>query len=397
MTKILTGLDVLLADPGRFLKGTRLGLVANHTSLAGDRRHSVSHFRQDKRFDLKKLFAPEHGFYGTDQDMAPVAGRTDPTSGLTVISLYGDRADSLHPDPEILQDLDVLVFDIQDIGARYYTFIYTMANCMAACREAGVAMVVCDRPNPVNGRQVEGNLIQDVCRSFVGQYPIANRHGMTCGELALLFNDHFAIGCDLTVVAMQGWNREMWFDETGLPWTPPSPNMPSLATATVYSGMCLVEGTQLSEGRGTTLPFEQYGAPYIDAHRLAERLNRENPPGVFFRPHYFKPAFHKWAGETCGGVQLHITDRRTFKPVITGIAATMAVAGLYPKEFAWRTEPYEFVKDPPAIDLLYGNSQLRKIFTQQQTPLATIEESWKDDLDAFLTLRENFLLYKEDN
>jgi len=394
VTQILTGLDVLLADPGRFLKGTRLGLVANHTSLAGDRRHSVSHFQQDQRFELKKLFAPEHGFYGTDQDMAPVAGHADPASGLEVVSLYGDRAASLHPDPGILQDIDTLVFDIQDIGSRYYTFIYTMANCMAACRQAGVAMVVCDRPNPINGLDVEGNRVTEACRSFVGQYPIANRHGMTCGELALLFNEHFAIGCDLTVVPMRGWRRAMWFDETGLLWTPPSPNMPSLAAAAVYPGMCLVEGTQLSEGRGTTLPFELCGAPSIGAHRLAQHLNRQALPGAFFRPHYFKPTCHKWAGETCGGIQLHITDRQTFKPVITGIAVIMAIAELYPKEFAWRTEPYEFVKDPPAIDLLYGNPQMRKIFAQQQTPLAAIEESWENDLDAFLPLRKSFLIYE---
>ncbi|MEC7640664.1 MAG: DUF1343 domain-containing protein [Nitrospinota bacterium] len=393
MTQILNGLDVLLEDPKRFIKGTRIGLVVNHTSLAQDQKHSIFHFKNDKHFALQKLFAPEHGLYGTAQDMAAVGHHTDPDCGLNVISLYGDRASSLSPDTGNLENIDTLIFDIQDIGSRYYTFIYTMANCMEACRKTGVSMVVCDRPNPINGVQVEGNRIEDSCRSFVGQYPIANRHGMTAGELALLFNQQFDIGCDLTVVSMKGWQRDMWFDATGMTWVPPSPNMPSLSTATVYPGMCLVEGTQLSEGRGTTLPFEHCGAPFIDARTLVENLNRENLPGVFFRPHYFKPMFQKYAGKTCGGIQLHVTDRSIFKPVLTGVAVIMTIATLYPNEFAWRTDSYEFVEDPPAIDLLYGNSQLRKTFLKDTIPLAPIEESWKSDLNDFKILRKDFLIY----
>lgn len=393
MSKILTGLDILLAEPKAFLKGTNLGLVVNHTSLAADYRHSIFHFQRNKTFDLKKLFAPEHGLYGTDQDMVGVANHTDPASGLEVVSLYGDRPDSLSPDPKVLADIDTLIFDIQDIGSRYYTFIYTMANCMQVCRDAGIPIIVCDRPNPINGIQVEGNLVRAPWKSFVGQYPIPNRHGMTAGELAKLFNDHFGIGCDLTVVPIQGWKREMWFDETGLPWVPPSPNMPTVAAATVYPGMCLVEGTHLSEGRGATLPFEQCGAPYIEADKLADSLNRENLPGVFFRPHYFKPTFHKWAGQTCGGVQLHVTERDRFKPVLTGIAVLSAISALYPKEFAWRQEPYEFVKDRLAIDLLYGNSELRETLLKDRCPLTTIEDSWREDLDTFKPIRQNYLLY----
>lgn len=389
----LSGLDVLLADPKRFLKGRNIGLALNHTSIARDGRSSVFHFQRDSSFDLRRLFAPEHGLYGTDQDMVGVAGHTDPASGLEVASLYGDRPESLTPGPQLLEDIDTLVFDIQDVGSRYYTFIYTLANCMRACQEKGIPIVVCDRPNPINGVQVEGNLVGEAFRSFVGQYPIPNRHGMTVGELAMLFNGHFGIGCNLAVVPMRGWKREMWHDETGLSWVPPSPNMPTLAAATVYPGMCLVEGSRLSEGRGTTLPFELCGAPYVEAHDAAEKLNREGLPGVWFRPHYFKPVFHKGAGKTCGGVQLHVVDRRQFKPVLTGIAVLMAIARLYPGDFAWRTEPYEFENERLAIDLLYGNSEFRESFLNGRQPLAAIEDSWRSDLNAFMPVRQDCLLY----
>jgi len=255
VNRIITGLDTLLADPERYLHGQSVGLIANQTSVAGDHRHSIDHFQSHDWFRLKKIFAPEHGLYGIDQDMVKVNDNHDPASGINVLSLYGDVAESLCPHPEQLANLDNLVFDIQDVGSRYYTFIYTLANCMEVCRETGVQMIVCDRPNPVNGVHVEGNLVGENCRSFVGQYPIANRHGMTVGELAKMFNGTFGIACDLTVIPMRGWNRSMWYDETGLPWIAPSPNMPTLDTATVYPGMCLVEGTHLSEGREPLYPL----------------------------------------------------------------------------------------------------------------------------------------------
>lgn len=393
VSRTIVGLDNLLANPDRYVKGKTVGLVVNHTSLAGDFRHSIAHFRDHPKFILKKLFAPEHGLYGVDQDMAAVSDSRDPVSGLEISSLYGSEAKSLSPDPRLLDGLDALIFDIQDIGSRYYTFVYTMANCMRVCREAGVPIVVCDRPNPIGGARVEGNLVGDAWRSFVGQYPLPNRHGMTAGELALLFNGHFGIGCELVVAPMLGWNRSAWFDETGVPWLAPSPNMPTLATATVYPGMCFVEGTQLSEGRGSCLPFEQCGAPYIDAHKLARALAAENLPGVHFRPHYFKPTFHKWAGKTCGGVQLHVTGRDRFKPVISAVAVLRAVAKLYPGDFRWRTEPYEFVSDRPAIDLLYGNPKLRERIVPGEMPLREVEDSWEEELSAFAEVRRQYLLY----
>ncbi|MFQ5451018.1 MAG: exo-beta-N-acetylmuramidase NamZ domain-containing protein [Nitrospinaceae bacterium] len=393
MNRIVTGLDILLSDPERYLSGQNIGLVVNQTSLAGDHRHSITHFHSHNWFNLKKIFAPEHGLYGVDQDMVKVNDNQDPITGLNVMSLYGDVESSLFPNPVQMADLDNLIFDIQDIGSRYYTFIYTLANCMQVCRETGIPMIVCDRPNPINGVTVEGNIVGEAWRSFVGKYPIANRHGMTVGELAKLFNESFGIECDLTVVSMRGWDRGLWYDETTLPWIPTSPNMPTLITASVYPGMCLIEGTRLSEGRGTTLPFELIGAPYIDAHRLAARLKKENLPGVFFRPQYFRPMFHKWSGETCGGVQVHLVDRNRFKPFLTGIAVIRAVEELYPKKFSWRTEPYEFVNDRFAIDLLYGNSDLRERFLNGPYSLWEIEESWKEDLEVFMKLRQNYLLY----
>jgi len=393
MKKVTTGLERLLAEPKKHIKGNRIGLVINHTSVAEDGLPSFIHFHRNKDFQLVKLFAPEHGLYGVDQDMVDVDHGTEPATGVPIVSLYGKDHASLTPDTELMKDIDTLVFDIQDIGSRYYTFIYTLANCLQTCKQAGVPVVVCDRPNPINGVQVEGNLVREGWHSFVGQYSLPNRHGMTIGELAKWFNEDVGIGCDLTVVPMQGWKREMWYDQTGLLWVSPSPNMPMVSTATVYPGMCLIEGTLLSEGRGTTLPFELCGAPGIDAHRLAEALNSEKLPGILFRPQYFKPGFQKCAGETCGGVQLHVTDRNTFKPLITGISVIRTIAQLFPDVFKWRTEPYEFVSDRPAIDLLYGHPEFRETFLPENQSLKEIEKTWQADLADFLAIRRNYLLY----
>jgi len=394
VSRVKTGLDILLAHPGRFLKGKRLGLVANPTSVTADLRHAAQHLSKLEGYQVAALFAPEHGFYGVEQDMAEVAAATDPVTGLAIHSLYGQDANSLVPDPALFENLDGVVFDIQDVGARYYTFIYTLANCMLAAHKAGVPVVVLDRPNPINGVALEGNRVGEGYFSFVGQYPLLTRHGMTVGELARMFRDHFGIACDLTVAPMQGWDRQMWFDQTGLPWVPPSPNMPTLDTATVYPGLCLVEGTQLSEGRGTTRPFEQVGAPGIDPVRLADRLNNEiTLPGVIFRPQWFQPAFQKHRGTVCGGVFLHVTDRAAFRPVLTGVALLKTIAREFPDRFAWRTEPYEFVGDRPAIDLLYGTDALRQSGILPETPLPAIAESWQPDQESFEQIRREFLLY----
>ena len=393
MRRVTPGLEQLLSNPENYLCGSTLGLVVNQTSLTGNGCSSITQFRNNNQFKLSTLFAPEHGLYGIDQDMVSIADQTDPISGLPVKSLYGTDASSLTPSPYLLNEIDNLIFDIQDVGSRYYTFIYTLAKCMQACAESNTRMIVCDRPNPINGLKIEGNLVKEEFLSFVGQYPLPNRHGMTVGELARLFNDHFGIKCDLKVVPMEGWERSMWYDQTGLPWIPPSPNIPTLSTATVYPGMCLIEGTLLSEGRGTTTPFEQVGAPYINAETLAKTLNDESLPGLFFRPQYFKPQFQKWSGKVCGAVQLHITDRDKIKSLVTSITLLSSIKKLYPNEFAWRTEPYEFVSDRLAIDLLYGSPTLREEIDSSSLSLNDLEPSWKEEIKEFLPQREAYLIY----
>ena len=393
MKRVTLGLEKLLANPNEYLCGNTLGLVVNQTSLTSNGQFSIGQFHNNKSFKLKTILAPEHGVYGVDQDMALVADEIEPLSGLIVRSLYGTNTSSLTPSLSLLDGIDNLVFDIQDVGSRYYTFIYTLANCMKTCAQSNTRVVVCDRPNPINGLSVEGNLVEKEFYSFVGQYPIPNRHGMTVGELAILFNEHFGIKCDLKVIPMEGWERSMWYDQTGLPWVSPSPNMPTLSTATVYPGMCLIEGTLLSEGRGTTLPFEQVGAPYINAEVFAKTLNNENLPGLFFRPQYFKPQFQKWSGEVCGGVQLHITERNKIKPLATSISMLFFIKKLYPNDFSWRTEPYEFVNDRLAIDLLYGNSTLREAIESGNLSIKKLESSWEEDIKVFSSQREACLIY----
>jgi uncharacterized protein YbbC (DUF1343 family) len=395
MTQTVPGIDHLLAQPEKYLTGKTVGLIVNHTSVAGDGRHSIEHFKSHSSFTLNSLFAPEHGLYGTAQDMIHIDDERDPLSELNIRSLYGKNESSLVPEPALLEGIDNLVFDIQDVGSRYYTFIYTMANCMTICKEAGVRMVVCDRPNPINGTAVEGNLVEKPWQSFVGQYPLPNRHGMTVGELAQLFNDYFNIHCDLKVVPMTNWSRDMWYNQTGMVWIPPSPNMPTLATATVYPGMCMIEGTLLSEGRGTTLPFEQIGAPFINPNKLVLRLKEDSKllPGVFFRPQYFIPIFQKHAGEVCAGIQFHVTDRKQFKPLLTALALLRAIIEIYSEQFKWRTEPYEFISDRLAIDLLYGNEKLRKTIFDTNFSLTELENSWQEELASFLLNRQEYLIY----
>ena len=293
----------------------------------------------------------------------------------------------------MMRDVDTLLYDLQDVGTRVYTFIHTMAYCMEACAQFGKRMVVLDRPNPINGRQVEGNLLGDRFRSFVGLHPLPMRHGMTVGELALLFNREFGIGCDLTVVAMKGWKRAMWFDQTDLPWVMPSPNVPTLDSAIVYPGMVLVEGTRLSEGRGTTRPFEFVGAPYIGARRLAEELNSLDLPGIHFRPAYFQPTFQKWAGQTCGGVQLHVRQREIFEPYLTGVAVLVTIRKLHPEQFEWREPPYEYELDRLPIEILCGSRGIVDLIEGGASP-EQIRDSWRSDVANFMKQREPYLLYE---
>jgi uncharacterized protein YbbC (DUF1343 family) len=390
---VRTGLEVLLEDP-KPIAGKRIGLVTHPSAVTGDLRHAIPLLHDGRGWKLTTLFGPEHGMWGEAQDMAHVGDAVDPLTGLRVYSLYGASVDDLAPKAEMFGNIDTLVIDLQDIGSRYYTFIYTMALCMREAAKAGVPVVVLDRPNPIDGVHLEGNIREEKYSSFVGMYPLPVRHGMTAGELARLFNKEFKLNCDLTVVPMRGWKRSMWWDDTGLPFVLPSPNMPTLATATVYPGMCLVEGTNLSEGRGTTHPFELFGAPWLDSFKLAGALNEIDLPGVRFRPHYFMPTFQKHAGKMCGGVEMHVTDREIFEPFRTGLWCVKVARDQNPEKFDWRRETYEFVSDRLAIDLLAGSTRYREI-VEAGGDVDDFVDGWQDELQEFAEKREDFLLYRD--
>jgi len=308
---------------------------------------------------------------------------------VPVYSLYSETRE---PTAEMLRDLDVLVIDLQDVGVRIYTYIYTMANCLKAARKQGLKVIVCDRPNPIGGAQLEGPVLVAGWESFVGMYPIPMRHGMTIGELARLFNEHFGIGADLEIVPMNGWRREMYFDATDLTWIMSSPNVPTFDTTVVYPGTVLFEGTNVSEARGTTRPFELVGAPWIVAERFAEAINCRGLPGVFFRPVVFEPTFHKHAGKACAGVQIHPLDRETFRPVETAVALIEAFRAGGPDLFKWKDPPYEYELEKNPFDVLAGSSGLREQI-ESGVPAREIARSWEERVTAFKKIRDKFLLY----
>jgi len=387
--RVESGLEVLLDRHLPWLRGRRLGLLAHQASVTRDLAHVAQLLNDLRGVRLARLFAPEHGLWGAAQDHAPVASTRDQVTGLEVWSLYGEQR---APTPQMLAGLDALVVDLQDVGARYYTFVWTLALAMRECARAGVRVIVLDRPNPLGGDRVEGNVPDPAFASFVGLYPLPARHGFTLGELARRFVLEEGIRCDLTVAPMRGWRRAMLWEDTGLPWVPPSPNMPTPDTARVYPGGCLIEGTNLSEGRGTTRPFEWVGAPYLDGHRYAEALDALGLPGVRFRPARFTPTFHKWAGEVCGGVQIHVTDRRRFRPFRTGVAAIAVARRLAPAEFRWKEPPYEFEHARLPIDILFGTDRIR---TQIEggADLAVIEATWRTALPLYTRRRRAFMIY----
>jgi uncharacterized protein YbbC (DUF1343 family) len=388
MRTVRLGTDVLLDSPR--LRDSRVGVVCNHASVDHAFRHIVDRLSQADGVTLDAIFGPQHGFRSDVQDnMIETPHRDDAARRVPVYSLYSETRE---PTAEMLRGLDALVIDLQDIGARIYTYIYTMANCLRACARHGVTAIVCDRPNPIGGLEVEGATLRRGFESFVGQYPIPMRHGMTIGELARLFNEAFAIGAPLDVIQMQGWTRDCYWDDTSLPWVMPSPNMPTLETAVVYPGTVLFEGTMLSEGRGTTRPFELVGAPWIDAERFAAAMNGLGLPGAYFRPAVFEPTFQKHAKQTCGGCQIHVTDRRAFRPVRTGAALIETFRRLDPGKFAWRQPPYEYEHDKLPIDILAGSDVLRQQ-AESDMPIDEIAASWRDDERAFERTRARFLLY----
>jgi uncharacterized protein YbbC (DUF1343 family) len=390
---VQTGLARLAADGNSLLHGRRIGLLCNQTAVDPQLHHAIDVLSARPELQITALFGPEHGVRGDAQDMIAVDGARDAQSALPIYSLYGSTEASLSPTAEMLEQIDVMVYDIQDIGSRYYTFVWTMVLAMRACAKAGKAFVVLDRPNPIGGTHVEGSTIAPGYESFVGLVSCPNRHGMTAGEIARWRHAVEKLDLDLAVLSLRGWDRDMWFDHTGLPWVLPSPNMPTVDTALVYPGMCLVEGTELSEARGTTRPFELSGAPYLDGHRLATDLAAMQLPGVAFRPAVFTPQFQKHAGKACGGVQLHVTNPETFRPYRTGVAVLKACYDQSPAAFKWRTKAYEFVDKIPAIDLLCGSAAVREGIEAGQS-LDELAARWPRDEGEFAAECEEFLLYE---
>ncbi len=388
--KVVLGIERLFREQSDLVRSERVGLVCNQASVDHDFRHVADLLRSHREINLTTLFGPQHGIRGDVQDnMVETPHVFDDETGLPVYSLYSETRE---PTERMLEDVDVLVFDMQDVGCRIYTFIYTLANCMRAAKKFGKRVIVCDRPNPVNGVDVAGTVLEPEYASFVGQFPIATRHGMTVCELAKMFRDHFGLDCELELLTMEGWGRELWFDETDAPWVMPSPNIPTLCSATVFPGTVHIEGTQMSEGRGTTRPFELLGAPYIKAATYAKQLESYGFSGVTFRPAYFLPTFQKHAGSVCGGVQIHVTDRSKFEPVIVGVALVKTCYDSYREEFRWKEPPYEYVYDKNPFDVIAGTQTLRMAIENGDS-LETIERSWRDKLSDFKQARSKFLLY----
>lgn len=390
MTRVRVGLEVLLDAP-TWLEGKRFGLITNHTGVDSRLRNNIDLFRERFPEGLAAIFGPEHGFLGSAQGGQEVTSYVDEETGLRVFSLYGPTK---KPTPEMLQGLDLLVFDLQDVGARFYTYLYTMAYSLEAAAEGGLPFLVLDRPNPIGGLQVEGGVLEEGFSSFVGLYPLPVRYGLTVGELAHLFNEEFVatkVGrkAELHVIPLEGWTRGLWFDGTGLPWVPPSPNAPGLDMATLYPGTCFFEGTNLSEGRGTTKPFEMVGAPWINPRRLAGRLNDLNLEGVRFRPLYFVPTFSKYQGETCGGVHIHILDRFGLQPVRLGLQVLGVIRSMYPGDFAWRAPG---PGRPHPFDRLAGTDKLR-LGLEQGRSVEELVQDWEKELPGFLVRRQRYLLY----
>jgi uncharacterized protein YbbC (DUF1343 family) len=386
--RVSLGSERLLDSPA--LDGKRVGIVCNPASVDHRFEHIADRLAAHPRARLAAIFGPQHGFRSDVQEnMIETGHGSDELRRVPVYSLYSETRE---PTEEMLRGVDLLVIDLQDVGTRIYTYIYTMANCLTAARRHGVKVIVCDRPNPIGGVQVEGPMLVHGFESFVGMYDIPMRHGMTIGEVAQLFNRHFGIGADLEIVPMAGWRREMYHDAAAAPWVMPSPNIPTLDSAVVYPGTVLFEGTNVSEGRGTTRPFELLGAPCVVAERFAELMNRRGLPGVYFRPALFEPTFHKHAHTGCAGCQIHVTDRWTFRPVETGVALIEAFRAAAPDAFGWKPPPYEYEYDKMPIDCLARSSALREQI-DAGVSAREIARSWEPAVADFVKVRERFLLY----
>jgi len=391
MPKVRTGIENLIKNPRQWISGERIGILCNPASV--DR--NLVHTRRlvDRAFagQLKALYSPQHGFFAEKQDnMIESGDMRDPDLDIPVFSLYGETR---IPDARMFDEIDVLLVDLQDVGTRVYTFIYTLSYCLEAARDYDVRVIILDRPNPIDGVTVEGNCLSADCESFVGRYPIPMRHGLTIGEVGTLFNNYFNIGCKLEVIPMQGWKRNMLFGDTGLPWVAPSPNLPAPVSALVYPGQVLWEGTNVSEGRGTTQPFELVGAPYVDIQKVQLTLEKARLAGVAFRPVVFEPTSNKWQQTACHGFQIHVTDPRQYRSYSTTLHLLQAIIAHHREQFEWKSPPYEYEFDRMPIDLIIGDRAIRKALENLE-PLDEIEASWQGDLKRYIEISKGFYLYK---
>ena len=388
--KVQTGLD-RVGEYHQLFKNKRIGIVTNHTAYNSNHQHIIDVFLHMDDVTVTALFGPEHGIRGSEEGGVTIESETRPGSDIPIYSLYGKTR---KPTPDMLNDVDILVFDIQDIGARFYTYIYTMAYAMEAAAEQEIQFVVLDRPNPITGKMVEGNILKKEFASFVGLFPIPVRHGMTVGELAKMFNGEGwlsnSVKANLTVIPMKNWRRDMWYDETGLQFIKPSPNMPDLESATVYPGICLIEATNVSEGRGTATPFQLFGAPWIDGVQLAEKLNSLNLNGVTFQDTSFTPvsiegiiANPKYKDLKCFGVKIVVTNRNYFQPYRTGIYIIKTIYQMYPDSFEMRAA---------GLDRLCGSDTIRETITNG-SDLNSLLASWQDQLNRFNEMRKKYLIY----
>jgi uncharacterized protein YbbC (DUF1343 family) len=389
---ITIGIEQLIDSPPSFLTGKRLGLLCNQASTDRHFTHSRDLVLQAFPGQLTCLFSPQHGFFSEKQDNMIESGHsTDSVSGLPVFSLYGETRKPL---PAMFEDLDILLIDLQDVGTRVYTFIWTVVYCLQTAAETGKKVVILDRPNPVGGHIIEGNLLKSSCRSFVGLYEIPMRHGLTMGELAQLCNREMKINAELEVVPMQGWQRRMFFSDTGFPWVFPSPNMPTPLTALVYPGQVIWEGTNISEGRGTTLPFELVGAPFIDHQQVLEKISTISLPGCLLRPIVFEPTSGKWAGQRCPGFHVHVTEKDGFLSYRLSLALLQALLDLYPEEFSYKPPPYEYEFEQLPMDMILGDIELRTAL-EDGVDILELEQSWQQELTVFNELRRSVFLYHE--
>ncbi len=392
MPTVTTGLEVLLHDPPKSVRGKRLGLLCNPASVDRHLVHGRHLIHQKLPGQLKALYSPQHGFFAEKQDnMIESTDRCDPSTGLPVFSLYGSTR---IPTRDMMDPIDIMLVDLQDVGTRVYTFIYTLSHCMEAARKYGKQIMVLDRPNPIGGIQVEGNLLAADCASFVGRYPIPMRHGLTIGEIAILFNTCFSIGCELKVVTMEGWRRNMLFADTGLTWVAPSPNLPTPTSALVYPGQVIWEGTNVSEGRGTTQPFELFGAPYLDPQRLLSKMDEQVMKGVALRPLEFEPTANKWAGQSCRGFQIHVLDPGVYAPYSLSLNLYQAIYHTYPDRFSYKQPPYEYEFERLPMDLILGDRNLRSLI-EADTPIPEIVTTWQEDTTEYRKNIDPVLLYHD--